>query len=147
MHALSPYLLAAAITIPGFLLGPIVAALLPTLAGLLQSVVGTLIKRQVAWQENVSPWIGEAVNLAVSLVVTVVLVRAGVSISAATLACVKNPATQFALECVDANTIANIVQGALTYLSTRIGAKTAVQHAEWRRATFAQRAAGVGRGA
>jgi hypothetical protein len=110
------------LAIPAFLMGPLLSML-------------SAVKRATAWEANVSPLLGGALHLVTAFVVTVLLVKLGVSISPATTQCLKDPAGHGALSCMDADSIGNIVQYLLTLVTQLIGARAQVAQLEWKTGT------------
>jgi hypothetical protein len=123
------------LAIPAFLMGPLLSMLIPTISGWLAAWLGSAVKRATAWEANVSPLLGGALHLVTAFVVTVLLVKLGVSISPATTQCLKDPAGHGALSCMDADSIGNIVQYLLTLVTQLIGARAQVAQLEWKTGT------------
>lgn len=134
------------IAIPSFLIGSLLSMVLPLITGTLQSAVGGWLAKITAWQEHVSPLVGDAVNICFALIFGTLLVKAGVGVSDATLSCLKDPATKIAASCIDAKTIGDAITYLVTVLSAVLGGKSIQAHAAWKAATTHERAAGAGRG-
>ena len=125
-------LMLAFIAIPSFLLGPLLSLVVPMIVNAVVAWIMAALGRATSWQATISPVIGHCINVAVAFLVTVILVKSGVSVGAGTITCLNDPATTSALGCLQAGDFSAILTFIVSLVTGHVAGVALEQHADFK---------------
>jgi hypothetical protein len=117
-HALP--LLLALIAIPSFLLGPLLSTLMPIIVGAIVAPAYQAVKKASGFLDGLPSWAHQGANFALNLLFTKGLMLIGVSLTAATAACVADPNTANAAACLTQQDVELIVRGLIGAVTAHV---------------------------